>query len=339
MRAADPSGDDARLAVDGRDDTAWTGAPGETRWKWSAAFAQPVHVGLVRARFGSVADERRPHCLPLGGAPGGARSDARARPLAADERRRLGRARRRRAVAGARPRTARAADASIVVRRRRRVRSAARHRPDQRRSARRARGAGHRGRARRPARRRGERRRRVPRLRRGGRDRRDVRAAAGPGPRASRAGRFASTCREPQPVDRVRLVLGFDATSVPRPGSGRSYADRRGRRCTTLLEASEDGKRFVAVAERAASRRTARSCRCAAAWSTLPEPRTVRALRLVMAGRHRARAGCPRRARCRSSASWRRTGPTTRAPSSPRRGSSASTPTPRRSPTSRRAAR
>src|ERR1017187_3971862 len=32
VRAADPSGDDARFAVDGRDDTAWTGRPGETRW-------------------------------------------------------------------------------------------------------------------------------------------------------------------------------------------------------------------------------------------------------------------------------------------------------------------
>ncbi len=53
VRSADASGDEARLATDGREDTAWTGRAGETRWKWAAAFAKPVHVGLVRARFGS----------------------------------------------------------------------------------------------------------------------------------------------------------------------------------------------------------------------------------------------------------------------------------------------
>ena len=55
VRAADPTGEQARLAVDGRDDTVWTGRAGETQWRWAAAFAQPVHLGLLRARFGSSA--------------------------------------------------------------------------------------------------------------------------------------------------------------------------------------------------------------------------------------------------------------------------------------------
>ena len=53
VHAADPSGDDARLAVDGRDDTAWTGRPGEQQWRWAASFARPVHLGLVRATLGA----------------------------------------------------------------------------------------------------------------------------------------------------------------------------------------------------------------------------------------------------------------------------------------------
>src|ERR1019366_4159938 len=55
VRAADPTGEQARLAVDGRDDTVWVGRPGEIRWKWSAAFAKPVHLGLLRARLGTSA--------------------------------------------------------------------------------------------------------------------------------------------------------------------------------------------------------------------------------------------------------------------------------------------
>ena len=54
VRAADPSGDDARLAIDGRVETAWTGRPGELQWKWAASLARPVHLGLVRARFGTT---------------------------------------------------------------------------------------------------------------------------------------------------------------------------------------------------------------------------------------------------------------------------------------------
>ena len=52
---------------------------------------------------------------------------------------------------------------------------------------------------------------------------------------------------QPQPIDRVRLVLGFDATTTPRAGGGRSYAIAWAPVHYTL-EASEDGRHFVAVA-------------------------------------------------------------------------------------------
>lgn len=48
-------------------------------------------------------------------------------------------------------------------------------------------------------------------------------------------------------VDRVRMVLGADATTLPRPGLGRSYAVARGPLRWTLA-ASEDGERFTIVA-------------------------------------------------------------------------------------------
>src|ERR1035438_1378425 len=53
VQAAGPSDDDARLAVDARDDTAWTGRPGETQWRWVASFVRPVHLGVVRANLGA----------------------------------------------------------------------------------------------------------------------------------------------------------------------------------------------------------------------------------------------------------------------------------------------
>ncbi len=53
VTADDPSADEARLAVDGREDTEWVGRPGELQWKWVAAFARPVHIGLLRASLGA----------------------------------------------------------------------------------------------------------------------------------------------------------------------------------------------------------------------------------------------------------------------------------------------
>ncbi len=42
----------AALAVDGREDTAWKGTGDRGPWRWSTVFANPVHLGLLRARFG-----------------------------------------------------------------------------------------------------------------------------------------------------------------------------------------------------------------------------------------------------------------------------------------------
>ena len=55
VRSADPTGESAERAVDGRDETVWTGRAGETQWRWTAAFVRPTHVGLIRAHFGQSA--------------------------------------------------------------------------------------------------------------------------------------------------------------------------------------------------------------------------------------------------------------------------------------------
>jgi hypothetical protein len=85
----------------------------------------------------------------------------------------------------------------------------------------------------------------------------------------------------PQTIDRVRLVLGFDATSVPRGLVGRSYAMAWGP-VRYELEVSEDGSTFDAVAHEPTRpdgtlvplrRRLVRT-----------RARTIRAIRLVMVG-------------------------------------------------------
>jgi hypothetical protein len=280
VRAGDPSGDDARLAVDGHDDTAWTGRPGEMRWTWSAAFARPVHVGLLRARFGASATSGVPTAFHWEArpAPLAARSCA---PLAAtsDE----GWVALDDAAQSPNPATdylaqptrrswfidANACGLRLVIDRT---------------------NAG------------------PPVLREvqaieGARDvLRDGEASddgAYPGFEAADAvdgaygprwagapGKSRWVLRvdlpEPQPVDRVRLVLGFDATSVPRPGSGRSYAVSWAP-VRYVLEASEDGKRFVTVASEPL-RPDGSILPLRRRLVTLSEPRTVRALRLVMLG-------------------------------------------------------
>jgi hypothetical protein len=44
---------DARLAIDGQDETAWVGAAEATSWTWSARYARAAHLSLVRAHFGA----------------------------------------------------------------------------------------------------------------------------------------------------------------------------------------------------------------------------------------------------------------------------------------------
>jgi hypothetical protein len=87
---------------------------------------------------------------------------------------------------------------------------------------------------------------------------------------------------EPQPIDRVRLILGFDATSVPRPGSGRSYAIAWAPIHYTL-EASEDGEHFAPIATEPV-RADGIVLPVRRRMVTLAQPRWVRALRLVMSG-------------------------------------------------------
>ena len=280
VRAADPSGDSARFAIDGHLETAWTGRAGELEWKWAAAFAQPVHVGLVRARFGRSPTsgvptefhwERRlpsrdPHTCPSlpaatdeGWVPIDAadRSPTPAWDLLAQPTRRswfvdVD-------ACGLRLVIDRTNAGPPVIREVQAIESA-----------------------------------------------RDVLRSgvasddgAYPGLRAAGAidgtygGRWAGASGKsrwllrvdlssPQPIDRVRLVLGFDATSVPRPGVGRSYAISWAP-VHYVLELSEDGHRFSPVAtEPLRSDGTILALR--RRLVQFPEPRNVRALRLVMVG-------------------------------------------------------
>ncbi len=86
---------------------------------------------------------------------------------------------------------------------------------------------------------------------------------------------------EPVAIDRVRLVLGFDATGTPRAGAGRSYAIAWAPVRYTL-EASEDGARFEAIAHEP-TRADGSVLPLRRRMVTTPA-RRVRTLRLVMAG-------------------------------------------------------
>lgn len=276
----DPSGDDARLAIDGREDTEWVGRPGELEWKWVASFARPVHIGLLRASFGAS---------PTSGVPTAFHWEARlaargnpvcdATPAAGDD----GWVTLDGTVQGLPPQgdllaqpTRRSwfvdADACAL-------------------------------------------RLVVDRTNAGPPVVREVRAiesardllldaeasddGAYPGFAAGDAidgtygrrwagapGKSRWTLRvdlpAPMPIDRVRLVLGFDATSVPRPTSGRSYAVSWFP-VHYVLESSEDGHRWTPMATEPL-RSDGSIVPLRRRLVTLPEPRMVRALRLVMTG-------------------------------------------------------
>jgi len=292
VRAADPSGDAARFAVDGRDETSWAGRAGELQWTWSAAFAQPVHVGLIRARFGSS---------PTSGVPTAFRWET--RPPSGDGKtcpapstdgdggsstQRGERPRESWVALGATDQTASQAGGFLAQPTRRSwfvdadtcgLRLV------------------------------------VDRTNAGPPVIREVQAlesardvlrgaqatddGAYPGFRAADAvdGTYAARWAgapgksrwalrvdmpEAQPIDRIRLVLGFDATSVPRAGTGRAYAIAWGP-VHYVLEVSEDGRHFAPVAADPL-RPDGGNLPLRRRLVTLPEPRTVRALRLVMTG-------------------------------------------------------
>lgn len=280
VRAADPSGDAARLAVDGQDETEWTGRPGETQWKWAAVLARPAHLTLLRARFGSSPSsgiptdfrwEIRPtipgalRCepapatsddgwLPLPGA--GQTSDAPAHGAALPTRRSW-------FV------DAEACALRLVVDR-------TNAGPPVVREVQAIEGA-------------------EDVLRRG----RATDDGAYPGFRAADAidGTYARRwvgaagqsrwvlridLDEAQPVDRIRLVLGFDAVSIPRQPSGRAYVVAWSP-VHYALEVSEDGRRFATVATEPV-RPDGTILPLRRRLVTLPEGRAIRSLRLVMNG-------------------------------------------------------
>ena len=277
--AADPTGDRARLAVDGREETAWTGRTGEPEWKWTASFARPMHVALLRARLGASptsgvpvtfhwetrpAEPGAPSCTP---APTG------------DDR--------WMAIDGTDQASAGTADFLAQPTRRswfvdidtcglRLVVERTNAGPPVVREVQALEGARD--------------------LLRDGVATDD---GAWPGFRAANAidgtyaGRWAGApgksrwtlqvdLPEARRIDRVRLVLGFDAVSVPRPGFGRSYAIAWGP-ARYVLEASEDGRRFVPIANEPL-RPDGTVLPLRRRLVTLPEARRVRALRLVISG-------------------------------------------------------
>jgi hypothetical protein len=280
VRAADPTGEQARLAVDGQDDTAWTGRAGETQWKWAAAFVKPVHLGLVRARFGSSATSGVPtvfHWETRRPAPDGGKCGA--LPATCDEG----------WVALEGTDQAAAAPADLLAHPTRRSWFVDTEACGLRLVIDRT-NAG------------------PPVIREvqaieSARDvLRDAEASddgAYAGFRATGAidGTYAArwagapgksrwTLRvdlhDPQPIDRVRLVLGFDATSVARPGTGRNYA-MAWAPVHYVLEASEDGRHFWPLAAEPV-RTDGSILPLRRRLVTLAEPHNVRALRLVMTG-------------------------------------------------------
>jgi hypothetical protein len=274
LRAADATGEQASLGADGREETVWSGRAGETQWRWTAAFARRVHLGLIRAHFGQNATSGVPtgfrwealqpaadgSCGPA--APDGvwtALPDTQSTPALGDV---LEQPTRRSwfvdaEACGLRLIIDRTNAGPPVVREVQAIETA--------------------------------------------RDvLRDGRASddgSYPGFPASDAidgsyghrwagapGKTRWTLRvdlpQAEPIDRVRLMLGFDATSVGRPGGGRSYAVAWFPSRYTV-EVSEDGHRFFPLANEPV-RPDGSSLPIRRRLITLPEARTIRALRLVV---------------------------------------------------------
>jgi hypothetical protein len=292
IRTADPSSDSARLAADGHDDTAWTARPGENQWRWVATFAQPVHLGLLRARFGTSTTSGVPTAFRWEALPPTPDGSACPAP-AADP-----------APSSADPRGARDDEGWVAVPAASEAQAPSGDvlaQPTRRSWFVDVEACGV--------------RLVIDRTNAGPPVVREVQAiesardvlrhgvasddGAFPGFRAdgvidgSYAGRWAGApgksrwmlrvdLRKPEDIDRIRLVLGFDATSVPRPGAGRSYAIAWGP-LHYVLEVSDDGRRFFPVASEPL-RADGSVLEIRRRLVTLPERRTVRAVRLWMTG-------------------------------------------------------
>jgi hypothetical protein len=277
-RSADPTGYDVGNATDGRDDTAWVGRPGEPQWRLTFQFPQREHLGLLRAHWGRSSISGVPTSfrwealVPDAGAQGcGASIGNEDSSWAAIDPTRevpamwgdgLARPTRRSwfvdvEACGLRLVIDRTNGGLPVVREVQAIESA-------------------------------------DDVLTGGTATDD---GSYPGLDASAAfdGEYATrwagmpgkpswmlsvSLREPQTIDRVRLVLGFDATRVRRPGGGLSYAVAWAP-VRYALEVSEDGEHFATIAsEPRRSDGTLLPLR--RRLVTLSEPRRVSALRLVM---------------------------------------------------------
>jgi hypothetical protein len=277
VRAEDPTRDDARNAIDGKLETAWTGRAGQTQWRWTSLFAHPVHLGLIRAHFGGSPSSGIPTTFRWEALKQGADAQACTPPARESDWSSLAEAggSSTASVDPAEPSRrswfvdAEACGLRLVVDRTNaglpvlREVQAIQSAEDVLRTGQASDDGGYPG---------------------------FSPSNAIDGSYASRwagaRGKSRWTLRidlpEPQPIDRVRLVLGFDATSVARPASGRSYAIAWGP-IHYSLEVSEDGERFASIAtEPLRADGTISPVR--RRMVTLTQPRWVRALRLVMSG-------------------------------------------------------
>ncbi len=279
VRASDSAEADARLAIDASTETAWSGRAGSQTWAWAASFVRPAHLGVIRVLWGktpTIGVPTRFRWEALAPEPDGETCD-RAPPSAAGAWTPLSEA--EEATVGemspAQPTRrswfvdATACGVRLLV-------TATNAGPPVLRDVRAIESA------------------------------RDVLRAglasddgASPGSTAADAidGTYARrwvgargqghwTLRvdlaDPAPVDRVRLVLGLDATSVPRLRAGRSYGIAWGP-IHYVLETSEDGVHF----ERAANepvRADGTILPLRRRLVSIGEPRPIRALRLAMVG-------------------------------------------------------
>ncbi len=280
VRASDSAEANARLAVDANTDTAWSGRAGAKTWTWAASFTRPAHLGVIRVLWGKAPTIGVPTVFQwevLAPGPSGETCDG-TPPSAAGAWLPLSEADQGPAVGAVSPaqptRRSWFVDASacgvrLVVT---------------------GTNAG------------------PPALR-------DVRAiesardvlrsglasdeGASPGFTAADAidGTYARrwigargyghwTLRvdlpDPAPIDRVRLVLGLDATSVPRARAGRTYGIAWGP-VHYGLETSEDGVRFERVASEPV-RPDGTILPLRRRLVSIGDPRPIRALRLVMTG-------------------------------------------------------
>lgn len=273
--------DTAAGAVDGSVATAWRGARASARWEWRATFRKPVHLAVLRAAFGAS---------PTSGVPTGYRWEA--RPPRADDGSCRDDERAFEAIAGAEQAAPAVPPSNPAAPTRRSwfvdvdacalrlVVDRTNGGPPVLREL-----AAHEG---------------ARDVLRGAVATDDGALAGFPAEGAidgTYAGRWVGApgrdrwtlvvrLAEPTPIDRVRLVLGYDATghdrTEPIAGVGRTYAIAWGP-VRYELEGSEDGERFTPIASTPV-REDGTIVPLRRRLVRVPHARALRALRLVMHG-------------------------------------------------------